>query len=141
MPEAPSIQLDARPKLRGDLILRCQTEGEAEIWIVKDPVAERFFRFRSIEGFILGQLDGATALEAIRHRVEAEFGATLPPETLTQFVARLERIGLLGGTAAAPLSKARMRGSILYLRLKAFDPNQTLEWLHARLGFFFTSGF
>src|SRR5215212_1611296 len=109
---SPSV---SRPKLRPDLILRAQSEGDAEIWVVKDPVSERYFRFRSIEGFILGQLDGATAVEMIRERVEAEFGGALSVTALEQFVARLQRLGLIAGSDLVPMPARHVRGSILYL--------------------------
>jgi putative peptide zinc metalloprotease protein len=139
-PQTESIAV-SQPKLRADLILRAQAEGEAEIWVVKDPVSERYFRFRSVEGFILAQLDGATALDVIRERVEAEFGGALTVATLEQFVARLQRLGLLAGGDVVAKPARHVRGSLLYLRLRAVNPDRLLTFLAARTSFLFTKGF
>jgi putative peptide zinc metalloprotease protein len=128
------------PKLRPDLLIRCQSETGADVWVVKDPVAERYFRFRAVEGFILGQLDGTIPLDSIRHKVEAEFGATLSATVLEQFVSRLEKLGLLADANAKQQGRY-FRGSVLYLRLKAVNPDRLLQWMAGRLSFLFTRSF
>jgi multidrug resistance efflux pump len=131
----------AAAKLRGDLIASHQDGADGAVVVVKDPVAGRFFRFREIEHFIARQLDGETPVDAIQARVEERFRAPLARETLVRFVGRLEQLGLLEGTGPSRASgkeTRRLRGTILYLRLKAVDPDRVLGRLAAWVGWCFS---
>src|SRR5205823_3927860 len=100
--------------------------------IVKDPVVKKFFRFGEAEHFIARQLDGSTPGEVIRQRVEQRFGTALTPEALEGFIDALRRRGLLEGEAEVGSQAhrpGRVRGSLFYLRLKAFDPDRLLNHL------------
>jgi multidrug resistance efflux pump len=136
------------PKLREDLILSEQAEDGTPCLVVKDPQTGRFYRFREVEAFILGQLDGRASLTQIRGRVLGKYHSDLPAEALTTFLQRLGELGLLapeGGEqpASGPVQgKAlRRRRNPLFIRLKVFDPDQLLSSLAPRLGFFFTRPF
>ena len=59
---------DSGPKIRDDLILSRQEQGGTTHFVVKDPRARRFFRFKEPEYFIAQQLDGTTSLDAVRQR-------------------------------------------------------------------------
>src|SRR5215813_12067846 len=113
------------PKLRSDLRQSRQETAEGAVFVLKDPVTGRFFRFREAEQFIAQQLDGATPLEAIGQRAEAYFGQPCPLDTLKGFVDRLQEFGLLESQTAARQSSwtalGRVHGDPFYLRLKAFD--------------------
>jgi len=133
-----------RTKLRTDLIFSQQKTGGENAVIVKDPVMRKFFRFREAEHFIAQQLDGSTPGEVIRQRVEERFGTALTPETLEEFIDKLRRRGLLEEEAKVGSDahrRGRVRGSLFYLRLKAFDPDWLLNHLIARSHFFFTPHF
>ena len=137
MPTAP-------PKLRDDLVISEQdTRGEA-CFVIKDPETGRFFRFGEAEHYIACQLDGRTPLEDVRSRVAEEFGATNGLESLQGFTEQLRQAGLLeqarpqNDRTTAP---RRVRGTLLYLRLKAFDPDRLLDELARRLSLVFTRGF
>ena len=135
----------APPKLRTDLTVSRQQTAEGSSCIVKDPIAGRFFRFRETEEFITAQLDGETPLDVVRRRTEERFAASMAPEHLDAFVARLEKAGLLdsGGPPAKARTDARqrLRGSLLYLRFPLVDPDQHFSRLVCRIGFFFTPRF
>jgi putative peptide zinc metalloprotease protein len=143
--EANSKVQPRRPKLRGDLIVSQQGGPDAASCVVKDPVTERFFRFRQVEGYILRQFDGATALDEVRQHVQQTFAVTVSTATMEQFVDKLSRLGLLteegvaGGERLRPAE--RVRGNLFYLRLRAFDPDRFLAWLDGHLRFCFTPGF
>ena len=81
--------------LRRDLVFRRQEAGEGVVFVVKEPDSERFFRIGEVEHFVARQFDGATPLETVRRRVEEQFGASLAPETLREFVGKLRDRGLL----------------------------------------------
>src|SRR6266536_157890 len=135
----------ASPRMRGDLVFSRQTSDRGTTLVVKDPASGRFFRFREIEAFIIGRLDGATALQSIRASVQEQLGAPLESTALEEFVGRLRRLGLLAGAEATRPGPARgpsrIRGTPLYLRLRAFDPDRLFDRMLKSCRPFFTPGF
>jgi putative peptide zinc metalloprotease protein len=132
-------------KLRGDLVISQQETKEGTGFVVKDPATGRFFRLKEVEHYIARQLNGSTQLDAIREKVEQKFGVTFTPETLEQFIQTLGRLGLLAKDGGEPEFVAdrpkRIRGSLLYLRYKAFDPDRLFNRLANKFRFFFTPYF
>jgi len=137
------------PRLRSDLTVSEQRTAGAPCVVIKDPLTSEFFRFGETEQFIAQQCDGETPLEVIRQRTEQKFGATLPAENLRAFIRNLDSAGLLEGdeTESARAGKrgrgrrqGRLRGSLLYLRVKVADPNRLFDRLMPRVRGFFTPG-
>jgi putative peptide zinc metalloprotease protein len=128
------------PRLRGDLLISQQSTGAGTIFVIKDPVARGFFRFGEVEYFVAQQLDGATALDVVRQRIEQRFDCHLRAETLEQFIEQFRRCRLLEGTQPDVAERARrpLRGSLLYLRLKAFDPDRLFDRLLPRVAWVFS---
>jgi multidrug resistance efflux pump len=139
------IPVPSIPKLRADLLIREQQQADGtSLVIIKDPLAGRFFRFGEVECFIARQLDGHTPLHTVRQKVQDKFSCALSEETLEQFIGTLRRCGLLeseAGGGARAADPGRVRGSILYLRFRAFDPDRLLTRLIPSVSGFFTSGF
>jgi multidrug resistance efflux pump len=133
------------PKLRDDLVITQQETKEGTGFVIKDPATGRFFRLKEVEHFIARQLNGSTPLDAIREEVEQKFGVTFKPETLEQFIQTLGRLGLLAKDGGEPESVTdrpkRIRGSLLYLRFKAFDPDRLFNRWVNDIRFFFTPHF
>ena len=138
------------PRLRSDLTVSEQRTAGAPCVVIKDPLTSEFFRFGETEQFIAQQCDGETPLEVIRQRTEQKFGATLPAENLRAFIRNLDSAGLLEGdeTESARAGKrgrgrrqGRLRGSLLYLRVKVADPNRLFDRLMPHVRGFFTPGF
>jgi putative peptide zinc metalloprotease protein len=134
------------PKLRKDLIFSRQQAAGETCFVVKDPVRGNYFRFREAERFIIEQFDGETSLETIQQRAEEKFGATLPMETLRGFVLNLSKSGFLetgkqGERLSRSRGKQRVRGSLLYLRFQAFDPDRLFTRLAQKVWFFHTPHF
>jgi putative peptide zinc metalloprotease protein len=131
-----------RVKLRGDLVVSQQDTGAGTVFVVKDPRTGRLFRFREPEHFILRQLDGCTPLEVIQQRTEGKFGAALASETLERFIGTVQRAGLFEGERGeSGHQRGRVRGSLLYVRLRAFDPDRLFDRLLPGVRFFFTPYF
>src|SRR6266567_5495510 len=137
--------ISGKPKLRGDLLISQQETNEGTGFVVKDPATGRFFRLKEVEHFIVRQLNGSTPLDALPESVEEKFGVTFTAETLEQFIQNLGRLGLLekeGGESGFVSERPRtVRGSLLYLRLKAFDPDRLFNRLVTKFRFFFTPHF
>jgi putative peptide zinc metalloprotease protein len=133
------------PQLRQNLTVSRQPADGGAVFIVKDPARGQFYRLREAEHFIANQLDGQTPVEVIRQRAEKEFGTQLSEEQLAQFIAHLEKSGLLERGANGEERKARSRktvqGSLLYLRVRLLDPDRLLTWLVGKVRFCFTPGF
>jgi len=131
--------------LRQDLVFSQREADEGVVFVVKEPSSGRFFRIGEVEHFIARQFDGATPLETVRRRVEERFGAPLTPETLQSFIQKLWGRGLLElDPSRAPIPRpagGRIRGNLLYLRLKAFDPDRALEAILRRTRWVFTPAF
>ncbi len=135
----------ACPRLRDDLITSRQETSEGVFFVVKDPTTRRFFRFREAEQLVARQLDGSTPLETIHQNLEAQAESAVSAEALHQFVEQLRRLGLLEVDRAAPSehshSHRRLSGSLLYIRMKAFDPDRLFDRLVGKVWFFFTPWF
>jgi len=134
----------AAERLRSDLVVSEQAARDGPVTVIKDPATGRYFRMAEVEYFIARQLDGETPLETIQRTTEATFGGELARETLDGFVATLRTCGLLESAMAAPRGHSappRIRGNLLYLRLKALDPDRMFDRWAPRLGFFFSRRF
>jgi multidrug efflux pump subunit AcrA (membrane-fusion protein) len=129
----------AAPKLRADLVFSPQVNGGETTFVVKDPAARRFFRFGEVEHFVARQLDGATSLDVVRNRVEARFDRPLRADTLEGLLNQFRHCQLLDGVREERANRGR--SSLLYVRLKAFDPDRLLDRLAPRLCFVFTPAF
>lgn len=141
----PDAVVHAHAKLRGDLAVSEQGTAGARSFVIKDPVAGRFFRFKEPEHFIAVQLDGETSLDVVQHRAAERFGATVAREPLVQFVEKLARLGLLeqDGAPREPAGHGQRRavGGPLLLRVKVLNPDRLLASLDDKAGFLFTRGF
>ena len=135
----------AQLSLRPDLVFSRQETDGGVVFVVKEPSSGRFFRIGEVEHFIARQFDGATPIETVRQRVEERFGASLDSQTLGQFIEKLWGRGLLERDASsAPIphhARGRIRGNLLYPRLKAFDPDRLLDRLVGKVRVFFTAYF
>jgi putative peptide zinc metalloprotease protein len=135
------------PRLRSDLVVSRQETPGGVMFVVKDPVVGRFVRLKEPEFFIAQQLDGETSLEEVRRRGEQQFSASLSEATLQHFTQKLLTLGLLEQPAeherghSHQRAPGKVRGNLLYLRLKVFDPDHLLERALPRLKFLFTRQF
>jgi putative peptide zinc metalloprotease protein len=132
------------PRFRNDLATSRQVTADGVVFVIKDPIHDRFYRLPEEAFFIVENLDGQTPLATIRERTEEKFGASLPPEELDTFVSGLKASGLLdtGEVSESKRPRARrVQGSPLYLRVRFFDPDRLFSYLAPRIRFFFTPAF
>jgi multidrug resistance efflux pump len=132
----------SEPRLRPDLVVSRQETPAGVVYVFKDPRAGRFFRLQEAEYAVARRLDGATPLDAVARDISADLGVEADAEALQPFVEQLRRRGLLEDpNGARPAAAGTVRGNILWLRLKAFDPDRLFDWLIGKIRFFFTPQF
>jgi len=137
---------------RGDLIVNRQVYQGQAWWVVKDPIALAYYRFRPEEYALLDMLDGLTSLDTLKDQFEARF----PPrritvEELSRFVATLHRSGLVIGDRAGQgpqlFERRRQRiwkqwmhwlSNIMSMRFRGIDPDWMLEKLDPWFGWLFS---
>jgi putative peptide zinc metalloprotease protein len=131
------------PKLRDDLIISRQEQGGQTVFFIKDPLTDRYFRLREPEYFLAGLLDGKTGREGMLAAFEAKFGLKIKPEQLEGFISGLKaKFFLESSLSEYTLSHRKKERAgrslidrLLYVKLKAFDPQRFLEWLYSRFRF------
>ncbi len=142
-------------RVRDDLIVQQMGAGAAARWVVKDPIALRYYHFRRDEYFVLQRLDGLHALEEIRQDFLGEFpSARLTTTQLQLFLTYLQDNSLISteapGEAARLLSRRQRARStarrgvwsnILAIRFPGFDPTALLDWLSPRCRWMFSREF
>lgn len=132
----------SHPLLRADLLVTRMETPEGPRFVLKDPLTRRYFRLRETEYSIARRLDGRTPLAELAPAISAELDLDLDLDSLEAFVAQLHRQGLLDDPAAPPPPRQGfVRGTPLYLRFRAFDPDRLLDWLVGKVRFFFTPYF
>ena len=147
--------MSPRPKLRTDLVLVEQTYRGEQSFIVKDPEARKYYRFRPVEIRVMQTLDGehtpAEAAEALRTD-----GVNVSAATVEKFAAKLSGMGLcertLGERSVLLMERLRaerrrrlrtgiFQGDMLRLRWSVGDPDKLLDLWLPRLRFFFSRTF
>jgi putative peptide zinc metalloprotease protein len=135
-----AVPLEARK----DLSVRAIHYMGANYWVVKDPVALKYFRFQPEQYKILTLLDGQRNLEQIRDEFHKEFPTVrLTVQDVQNLITDLHRTGLVYsnrmGQGAALVKRDRENKNkklwqtlknILYLRLPGWDPEKTLKVIH-----------
>src|SRR5262249_18481578 len=147
----------ALPARRPDLLFHPGSEQGPHV--VKDPRTGAYYHLGDEEFFLLTRLDGEQTGSVLSAAYEAHYGKPLSPEDLDEFVQLARLWGFLQPTGDAGIGSAPTaangsaepsgggepgRGpgqSLLYWRLRLFDPDRLLNWLAPRLRFFWTRSF
>lgn len=131
--EALDAQID-RPAARKDIVVSKISEGGGYVYVLKDPIAARYFRMREAEYQIFALCDGARDFGEIRAEYFRICGILPPEKGLRTYIARLRAVALIRYPhwETPPLSRPKQSilGRILYLRLSAINPDRFLEGLH-----------
>ncbi len=143
-----SSQRPLRLRLRSDVEICRQTYGGRPYWMVKDPLALRFYRFEDEEFAILRMIDGRSSPAEIQRQFEESFRpAAIAAEALESLVARLFDQALLVSDAPAQgerlYERCRRRkwqdlraacANILCVQLPGVNPDALLTRLNRRIG-------
>lgn len=139
-------------------------------FVVKDPLAGTYFKLGEQEHFLLMLLDGLRDEAAICAAFKAQFGEELSVDDLRGFVDMVDGRGLLQSASGAvtasrvrkatdafgdedddddfsPVSAATgffsrlTQQSILYCRVRVFDPDRFFNWLEPKIRWVWSAGF
>ena len=139
-------------RMRQDLMVQRQTWQERDYWVVKDPLALKYYRFEAEEFAILQMLDGEHSLDDIQESFEREFAPQrITAAELYRLLGMLHRTGLLlsdtAGQGEQLLERADERtrqqrraiaGQILSLRFRGVDPDRFLDRLNGWCGWLYS---
>jgi putative peptide zinc metalloprotease protein len=141
--------------MRPDLVVRPQRAEARHAWIVKDPVALRYFSLSTHEYAILQWLDGSLTLDDICRKFEETFPPyRMTPRRLQAFLANLYENGLLvvdGADQGKLLLESFQRDerrerwqkwlNWLSIRFRGIDPDPLLSWLYPKVRWCFSRAF
>jgi putative peptide zinc metalloprotease protein len=144
-----------RVKLRPDLIIQPQFYEGMTHYVIKDPIALKYFRFKVEEYFLLQQLDGVQTLQDVKKAFERKYRPqTISMEDLTRFVAQLHEAGLAqidSPEQAKVLIRRRRKNrwkkvwqflaNILYIKIPIIDPEKLLTGMYPYFRWIYTPYF
>ncbi len=128
--------------LRSDIVMEPVEEEGTLYYVIKDPRANRFFRIKPLEHYLVSQFDGTTPLEEIRKRASEEKKVLISQEVLARFAAKFCEIGLLvsneGEIPTSPSVRSGSAASILTWKFPLANPERLVGWLYPKLKWCFT---
>ncbi len=142
-------------RLRPDLIVQPQFYEGMTHYVIKDPIALKYFRFKIEEYFLLQQFNGKTNLQDVKRAFERKYRPqTISIEDLTRFTAQLHEAGLVqidSPDQAKVLIRRRRKNqwkkvwqfiaNILYIKIPVVDPEKMLTGMYPIFRWIYTSYF
>jgi putative peptide zinc metalloprotease protein len=142
-------------KLRPDLVVQPQFYEGMTHYVVKDPIALKYFRFKVEEYFLLQQFDGKNSLQEVKRLFERKYRPqTITVDDLLRFAAQLHEAGLVQvdtpDQAKALITRRRKNqwkrvwqflANILYIKIPIIDPERLLTWMYPYFRWIFTRTF
>ena len=156
--QSTSLSSEERPigmVARADLVIQESAFQGEKCWIVKDPLAMKYFRLKAPEYSVLMKLQSPCSYLDLKNQLDREFPDKITRlEALQHLVVSFHRNGMLksdSGGQSKPLRKRRnkelkqkslqLMSSIVSLRLPGFDPEFLLTAIYRRIGWAFSTGF
>ncbi len=141
-----------RLHMRRDLTFQRQSYQGRDYWVVKDPIALKYYRFEVEEFALLQMVDGQSSPDHIKRLFDFEFAPQkISLQELYQFVGMLYRSSLLVSESPNQGIELKKRGdknrklerrqsltNVLAIRYKGFDPDRLLGFLLRYTGWFFS---
>lgn len=138
--------------MRGDLSCTRQTYQGVEYWVVKEPLAQKYYQFPPHVYHLLKQLDGRKSAEQILEDYHRKFAPKrIKPEELQQLLQRFHKDSLVVADAADQGVELLKRGrkswwmellqkftNLLAIRFRGVDPDRFLDSLTHYTGWLFT---
>ena len=93
---AASSSRPLRLHMRRDLTFQRQSYQGRDYWVVKDPIALKYYRFEEEEFALLRMLDGQSSPDQIKRNFDFDFAPQkISLQELYQFIGMLYRSSLL----------------------------------------------
>ena len=145
------------PRLRSDLVISPQKYRGTTSFVVKDPIALRYYRLGSYELHVAGLLDGKRTLAQVTDMLQRQFpDRAADPQTILRILTYFAQLSFLqlGGDQAqrvfsqllASRHKQKRRqalfslaGALVYFKVSLFDPDLLLLKLEKRLRFLWSA--
>ena len=156
-PSAPAGQAAEQlcVKLRADLVVKPQFYEGMTHYVVKDPIALKYFRFKVEEYFLLQQFDGKQTLQDVKRAFERKYRPqTISIEDLTRFVSQLHEAAIVqidtAEQAKVLVDRRKKRfwkqlgqffANILYVKIPIFDPETLLTKMYPWFRWIYTPYF
>jgi putative peptide zinc metalloprotease protein len=142
-------------RLRPDLVVQPQFYEGMTHYVIKDPLALKYFRFKIEEYFLLQQFDGKLTLQEVKKAFERKYRPqTISIEDLTRFVAQLHEAGIIlidSAEQAKVLIRRRRKNrwrkvwaflaNILFIKIPIIDPERLLTRMYPYFRWIFTRTF
>jgi putative peptide zinc metalloprotease protein len=142
-------------KLRPDLVVQPQFYEGMTHYVVKDPIALKYFRFKIEEYFLLQQFDGKNTLQDVKKAFERKYRPqTISIDDLTRFTAQLHEAGIVqidSQDQAKVLIRRRRKNqwkkiwqffaNILYIKIPIIDPEKLLTGMYPYFRWIFSTTF
>ena len=157
---APSLPMGQaaehlKVKLRPDLIVQPQFYEGMTHYVIKDPIALKYFRFKIEEYFLLQQFDGKQTLQEVKRVFERKYRPqTITVDDLLRFASQLHEAGIAlidSPDQAQALVRRRRKNqwkkvwqflaNILYIKVPVVDPEKLLDWMYPKFRWLYTKGF
>lgn len=127
-----SIQL----KRKSNLQVQTESSDGTVYYTVKAPDTGKFIRLREPENYLLNLLDGTRSPEEAAADFVRNYNTTITGKDITQFAEQLGKLGFMEGIEA---TKQESGKSVLFIKLKAFDPDNFLNRWYPRLRWLFST--
>src|SRR6516165_714912 len=142
-------------RLRPDLVVQPQFYEGMTHYVIKDPLALKYFRFKIEEYFLLQQFDGQQNLQDVKKSFERKYRPqTISIEDLTRFVAQLHEAGIIqidSPEQAKVLIRRRRKNrwrkvwsflaNILFIKIPVIDPERLLTGMYPYFRWIYTRTF
>ncbi len=142
-------------RLRPDLVVQPQFYEGMTHYVIKDPLALKYFRFKIEEYFLLQQFDGKQTLQDVKKAFEKKYRPqTISIEDLTRFVAQLHEAGIIlidSPEQAKVLIRRRKKNrwrriwsffaNILFIKIPVIDPERLLTGMYPYFRWLYTKTF
>jgi len=157
---APSLPMGQaaehlKVKLRPDLIVQPQFYEGMTHYVIKDPIALKYFRFKIEEYFLLQQFDGKQTLQEVKRVFERKYRPqTITVDDLLRFASQLHEAGIAlidSPDQAQALVRRRRKNqwkkvwqflaNILYIKVPVVDPEKMLTGMYPYFRWLYTTGF
>lgn len=142
-------------RTRHDLVIQESIYQGELCWIVKDPLAMKYFRLRKPEYLVLEQLRESASYQGIKQALIQAFPEfTIRLEAVQQLIVSLHKFGLLVSNESGqsePLIKRRnkelqqkalgLMSSLVSMRFPGWDPEKLLNWMYPKCRWIFSYWF